>query len=106
MKHTIRSKAGGRVVIERHEDVVQITVVSAATNAATVTMGPHAAAAMQVGIDQFTESGGRFERRINSIPRHPWYRKKYFIHAYLRSSRKLAPCSWSALSQRIPEHQI
>lgn len=53
MKHTIRSKAGGRVVIERHEDVVQITVVSAATNAATVTMGPHEAAVvlMAIGVE-------------------------------------------------------
>lgn len=53
MKHTIKSRAGGRVVVERHEDVIQMTTVSAAGNVATITMGPHEAACvlMALGVE-------------------------------------------------------
>lgn len=53
MKHTIKGHHGGRVVVERNEDVIQMTVVSAANNVATITMGPHVAASvlMALGIE-------------------------------------------------------
>lgn len=53
MKHTIKGHHGGRVVVERHDDVISITVVSGAGNAASIAVGPHVAASilMAIGIE-------------------------------------------------------